>query len=74
MTDTAPAPDPSPIRVRFCPSPTGTPHVGMVRTCLFNWAWARHTGGAFVFRKTVISSSWRPSVDTTGGSPLDRIV
>lgn len=38
------------IRVRFCPSPTGTPHVGMVRTCLFNWAYARHTGGTFVFR------------------------
>ncbi|MDU5964910.1 MAG: glutamate--tRNA ligase [Actinomyces sp.] len=38
------------IRLRFCPSPTGTPHVGMVRTCLFNWAYARHTGGTFVFR------------------------
>ncbi|MCV7434595.1 glutamate--tRNA ligase [Mycolicibacterium bacteremicum] len=40
----------SPVRVRFCPSPTGTPHVGLVRTALFNWAYARHTGGAFVFR------------------------
>jgi glutamyl-tRNA synthetase len=40
----------SDIRVRFCPSPTGTPHVGMVRTALFNWAYARHTGGTFVFR------------------------
>ncbi|AMD88290.1 glutamate--tRNA ligase [Actinomyces radicidentis] len=38
------------VRVRFCPSPTGTPHVGMVRTCLFNYAYARHTGGTFVFR------------------------
>ena len=37
-------------RVRFCPSPTGTPHVGLVRTALFNWAYARHTGGTFVFR------------------------
>jgi len=37
-------------RVRFCPSPTGNPHVGLVRTALFNWAYARHTGGAFVFR------------------------
>lgn len=45
-----PAPGSSDIRVRFCPSPTGTPHVGMVRTCLFNWAYARHTGGTFVFR------------------------
>ncbi|MFT0846729.1 glutamate--tRNA ligase [Actinomycetaceae bacterium L2_0104] len=40
----------SDIRVRFCPSPTGTPHVGMVRTCLFNYAYARHVGGTFVFR------------------------
>ncbi|MFM2412514.1 MAG: hypothetical protein RLZZ587_847 [Actinomycetota bacterium] len=37
-------------RVRFCPSPTGTPHVGLIRTCLFNWAYARHTGGTFIFR------------------------
>jgi glutamyl-tRNA synthetase len=38
------------VRVRFCPSPTGNPHVGMIRTCLFNWAFARHHGGVFVFR------------------------
>jgi glutamyl-tRNA synthetase len=38
------------IRVRFCPSPTGNPHVGMARTALFNWAFARHHGGTFVFR------------------------
>ncbi len=38
------------VVVRFCPSPTGTPHVGLVRTALFNWAYARHTGGKFVFR------------------------
>jgi glutamyl-tRNA synthetase len=38
------------VRVRFCPSPTGNPHVGLVRTCLFNRAWARHAGGTFVFR------------------------
>jgi glutamyl-tRNA synthetase len=38
------------VRVRFCPSPTGTPHVGLVRTALFNWAYARHMGGTFVFR------------------------
>ncbi|MFF0814336.1 glutamate--tRNA ligase [Rhodococcus sp. NPDC003318] len=40
----------SEVRVRFCPSPTGTPHVGLVRTALFNWAFARHHGGKFVFR------------------------
>ncbi|TFV95142.1 glutamate--tRNA ligase [Leifsonia flava] len=40
----------SDVRVRFCPSPTGTPHVGLVRTALFNWAYARHTGGKLVFR------------------------
>jgi glutamyl-tRNA synthetase len=38
------------VRVRFCPSPTGTPHVGLIRTALFNWAYARHVGGTFVFR------------------------
>src|SRR3954451_20118982 len=53
----------SDVRVRFCPSPTGLPHVGLVRTAPFNWATARlpppplytgapprHTGGTFVFR------------------------
>ncbi|ARF57592.1 glutamate--tRNA ligase [Streptomyces gilvosporeus] len=40
----------TPVRVRFCPSPTGNPHVGLVRTALFNWAYARHTGGSLVFR------------------------
>lgn len=40
----------TPVRVRFCPSPTGTPHVGLIRTALFNWAHARHTNGTFVFR------------------------
>lgn len=39
-----------PTRVRFGPSPTGNLHVGNVRTALFNWAYARHTGGTFVFR------------------------
>ncbi|MFE9883536.1 glutamate--tRNA ligase [Streptomyces scopuliridis] len=39
-----------PVRVRFCPSPTGNPHVGLVRTALFNWAFARHSGGTMVFR------------------------
>ncbi|TFB69097.1 glutamate--tRNA ligase [Cryobacterium glaciale] len=38
------------VRVRFCPSPTGTPHVGLVRTAMFNWAYARHTGGTMIFR------------------------
>ena len=38
------------VRVRFCPSPTGVPHVGLIRTALFNWAYARHCGGDFVFR------------------------
>lgn len=54
MSETANAPvttaTGSDIRVRFCPSPTGTPHVGLVRTALFNWAYAKHVGGSFVFR------------------------
>jgi glutamyl-tRNA synthetase len=37
-------------RVRFAPSPTGYLHIGGVRTALFNWLWARKTGGTFVLR------------------------
>jgi glutamyl-tRNA synthetase len=37
-------------RLRFAPSPTGYLHIGGVRTALFNWLWARHTGGTFVLR------------------------
>jgi glutamyl-tRNA synthetase len=37
-------------RLRFAPSPTGTLHIGGARTALFNWLWARRTGGAFVLR------------------------
>ncbi len=37
-------------RLRFAPSPTGYLHIGGARTALFNWLWARHTGGAFVLR------------------------
>jgi glutamyl-tRNA synthetase len=40
----------APVRVRMAPSPTGSPHVGLARTALFNWAFARHHGGTFVFR------------------------
>ncbi|MFG2864516.1 glutamate--tRNA ligase [Streptomyces sioyaensis] len=40
----------TPVRVRFCPSPTGNPHVGLIRTALFNWAYARHHKGTLVFR------------------------
>ncbi|MHC6176448.1 glutamate--tRNA ligase [Glutamicibacter sp. X7] len=53
MTDLSMIPvvtDQTPVRVRFCPSPTGTPHVGLIRTALFNWAYARHTGGKMIFR------------------------
>lgn len=40
----------SPVRVRFAPSPTGFFHIGSARTALFNWLYARHTGGVFVLR------------------------
>jgi glutamyl-tRNA synthetase len=38
------------IRVRFAPSPTGFLHIGGARTALFNWLYARHSGGAFILR------------------------
>jgi glutamyl-tRNA synthetase len=50
---TTPIPPTTPgtdVRTRFCPSPTGMVHVGLMRTALFNWAHARHTGGKLVFR------------------------
>ena len=60
MTDLAVASDsltdvlgdlqPSQVRVRFPPSPTGSLHVGNVRSALFNWAFARHFGGKLVLR------------------------
>ncbi len=64
MTD--PAATTTPVRVRFCPSPTGSPHVGMARTALFNWAFARHLGGTFVFRieDTDASRDSQESYDT----------
>ncbi|HCR37586.1 MAG TPA: glutamate--tRNA ligase [Opitutae bacterium] len=40
----------SPVRVRFAPSPTGFFHIGSARTALFNWLYAKHTGGTFVLR------------------------
>jgi len=40
----------SDIRVRFAPSPTGILHIGGARTALFNWLFAKHTGGTFVLR------------------------
>src|ERR1700751_4388285 len=38
------------VRVRFPPSPTGFLHIGGARTALFNWLYARHTGGTFILR------------------------
>ncbi|GAA1239048.1 glutamate--tRNA ligase [Pseudonocardia alaniniphila] len=50
MSEPASESRPAGVRVRFSPSPTGTPHVGLIRTALFNWVHARHHGGTFVFR------------------------
>ncbi|HET7233268.1 MAG TPA: glutamate--tRNA ligase family protein, partial [Longimicrobium sp.] len=41
---------PDQVRVRFAPSPTGSLHVGGARSALFNWLYARKTGGVFVLR------------------------
>jgi glutamyl-tRNA synthetase len=38
------------VRVRYAPSPTGIPHVGNIRTALFDWLYARHQGGTFILR------------------------
>ncbi|MEX2375671.1 MAG: glutamate--tRNA ligase family protein, partial [Dehalococcoidia bacterium] len=39
-----------PARVRYAPSPTGDPHVGNIRTAVWAWLHARHTGGQFILR------------------------
>ncbi len=41
---------PEKVRVRYAPSPTGYPHVGNIRTALFNWLFARHCNGVFILR------------------------
>src|SRR5512138_1921971 len=53
------------VRVRFAPSPTGLLHIGGARTALFNWLYARHTGGTFILRieDTDTARSTRDSLD-----------
>jgi len=55
-----------PVRIRFAPSPTGHLHVGGARTAIFNWLYARKSGGAFVLRieDTDVSRSTRESERT----------
>ena len=58
------------VRVRFAPSPTGFLHVGGARTALFNWLYARHTGGTFILRieDTDVERSrqdWTEGIQTT---------
>jgi glutamyl-tRNA synthetase len=50
MLEATPAMVEDKIRVRFAPSPTGYPHLGNIRTALFNWIFARHNSGVFVLR------------------------
>lgn len=54
------------VRVRFAPSPTGFLHIGSARTALFNWLYARHTGGTFVLRieDTDTARNTEPSLRT----------
>jgi glutamyl-tRNA synthetase len=53
------------VRVRFAPSPTGFLHIGGARTALFNWLYARHTGGAFILRieDTDVARNTQAAVD-----------
>jgi len=69
---------PADTRVRFCPSPTGTPHVGMVRTCLFNWAYARHYTSETQRRQALpawlhLYNHHRPHTATQGHPPITRL-
>src|SRR6266403_619300 len=53
------------VRVRFAPSPTGFLHIGGARTALFNWLYARHTGGTFILRSedTDVARNTQEAVD-----------
>ena len=53
------------VRVRFAPSPTGFLHIGGARTALFNWLYARHTGGKFILRieDTDVARNSQPAVE-----------
>jgi glutamyl-tRNA synthetase len=55
----------SDVRVRFSPAPTGFLHIGNVRTVLYNWLYARHTGGTFILRieDTDVARSTQEAID-----------
>ena len=65
------------VRVRFCPSPTGSPHVGFARTALYNWVFARKAQGTFVLRiedtdkERSTEESYRAMLDTMRWLGLD---
>ena len=52
----------SKTRVRFAPSPTGFFHIGSARTALFNWLYARHTGGPFAECRMLFSTTENPTL------------
>ena len=57
------------VRTRFAPSPTGYMHIGGMRTALFNWLWARHSGGQFVLR--IDDTDAKRNMDEALGPILD---
>ncbi len=59
------------IRTRFAPSPTGFLHIGGARTALFNWLYARHTGGAFILR--IEDTDQQRSTDASTRAILDAM-
>ena len=61
----------SDVRVRFPPSPTGEPHVGNIRTAIFNWLFARRHGGAFVIR--IEDTDQARKVEGATGQLLDAL-
>ena len=59
-------------RVRFAPSPTGFLHIGGARTALFNWLYARHTGGTFildVYKRQAPLCIWKGEMIGWDGTP-----
>ena len=66
------------VRTRFAPSPTGVPHIGNMRTALFDWLLARHTGGQFILRiedtdRTRLDPTALPTISTSAALARHRL-
>ena len=60
------------VRVRYAPSPTGDPHIGNIRTAIFDWLIARRSGGDFIVREFLVTYSGSSSPNNVNPLLLDK--